>query len=392
MHASVYAGVDPVWKLNAREVEPPGKVDCEIRGQSRFEKRKPELEQAMDLQELHRVAEALAAPGKGLLAADESFGTIKKRFEAVGVESTEANRREYREILFSDTAALGEYISGVILFDETIHQETREGRPLVELITSSGAIPGIKVDRGAKPLPFADGELVTEGLDGLRERLQEYRVLGARFSKWRAVIDIGRDGNQNMPSHHCVRTNVHALARFAALSQEQDLVPVVEPDVLMDGDHNIGRCAEVTEWVLRRLFHELHEHRVSLEGVVLKPNMIVPGKNAAHKASPEEVADATVKCFHRAIPSAVAGVVLLSGGQSEVEATANLNAVNAANFTLPWPVSFSFGRALQMSVLETWAGEMQNIAAAQKVFAHRARMNGLAVKGEWHPSLEQELG
>ena len=344
----------------------------------------------MDIKQLHDIAMRLVAPGKGILAADESTGSIEKRFAAIGVSSTAENRRDYREMLFRTTDALRDYISGVILFDETIRQKAKDGTPLVSLIEQAGSIPGIKVDKGAKPLALADGETVTEGLDGLRERLREYYGLGALFAKWRAVIAIGRAGDTSIPSSYCIEANASALARYAAVCQEQNIVPIVEPEVLMDGNHDIHRCFEVTEFTLRTVFGELFRHRVQLEGTILKPNMIVPGKEAPKQASPAEVAEMTIKCFRRAVPAAVPGIVFLSGGQSDVEATANLNAINALEGDLPWRISFSYGRALQSAPLKAWGGEAENEPSAQKAFLHRARMNGLAQKGEWNPERETQ--
>jgi fructose-bisphosphate aldolase class I len=338
--------------------------------------------------ELAKIAEAMVAPGKGILAADESTGTIKKRFDQINTTSTEDNRRDYREMLFRTSDAMEQHISGVILFDETIRQKAADGTPLVDLITKSGAIPGIKVDAGAKPLAGAPGELVTEGLDGLRERLNEYHTLGARFAKWRAVIDIGREGSTAMPSPYCVRANAHALARYAALCQEARIVPIVEPEVLMDGDHNIDRCFVVTEYALRELYAALYEQRVVLEGTVLKPNMIVPGKLCSDQSSVDEIAEKTVRCLKSAVPSAVPGIVFLSGGQSDFDATHRLDAMNRG-YDMPWGLSFSYGRALQQAPLQAWLGKTENVAAAQRAFHHRARMNGLATKGEWSEGLEK---
>jgi fructose-bisphosphate aldolase class I len=340
----------------------------------------------MNLAELNKIAVAMVTPGKGILAADESSGTIKKRFDSIGVQSTEENRRDYREMLFRTESAMKEHISGVILYEETIRQTAKDGAPLVALIESAGSIPGIK---GAVALAAAPGEKVTEGLDGLRERLKEYHALGARFAKWRAVIDIGRDGNRAIPSRYCLTANAHALARYAALCQEAEIVPIVEPEVLMDGDHDLERCYEVTEATLRLLFESLYEHRVALEGTILKPNMVIPGKLSGKPASPSEVAAWTVRCFRAAVPAAIPGIVFLSGGQSDEEATANLNAMNAEFAgSLPWALSFSYGRALQAAPLKAWLGKPENVQAAQKAFAHRARMNGLAQLGEWSDGLE----
>ena len=340
-------------------------------------------------QQLVEVAEAMGTRGKGILAADESSGTIKKRLDSIGVESTEENRRNYREMLFRTSDALRDNISGVILFDETLRQSAADGTPLVQLLSDAGSIPGIKIDKGAKPLAGAPGENVTEGLDGLRERLAEYYELGARFTKWRAVIDIGRDGDRSIPSAYCIGANAHALARMAALSQEQGLVPIVEPEVLMDGDHDIDRCFEVTEATLKATYMALFEQRVLLEGSVLKPNMVLSGKLCPTQAGVEEVAEKTVRCLERSVPAAVPTVVFLSGGQSDVEATAHLNAMNAA-YDMPWNLSFSYGRALQAAPLAAWGGELANNEIAQAAFRHRARMNGLATVGEWSEGLEQD--
>lgn len=339
-------------------------------------------------QQLVQVAEAMGAKGKGILAADESSGTIKKRFDGIGVESTETSRRDYREMLFRADDALRDRISGVILFDETLRQSAADGTPLAQLITDAGAIPGIKIDKGAQDLASAPGEKVTEGLDGLRERLAEYYELGARFTKWRAVIDIGRGGDRSIPSSYCIGANAHALARMAALSQEQGLVPIVEPEVLMDGDHDIDRCFEVTEATLKQVYMALYHQRVLLEGSVLKPNMVLSGKLCANQAGVEEVAEKTVRCLKRTVPSAVPSVVFLSGGQSDIDATANLNAMNAG-YDLPWNLTFSYGRALQAAPLQAWRGNPDNVGAAQAAFTHRAQMNGLATEGRWSTELEQ---
>ncbi|MEL7485690.1 MAG: class I fructose-bisphosphate aldolase [Pseudomonadota bacterium] len=344
----------------------------------------------MDLEALNEIAVAMVAPGKGILAADESSGTIKKRFDSIGVESTEDARRDYREMLFRTEQAMRENVSGVILFDETIRQKAADGTPLVKLIEDAGSIPGIKVDKGAKPLAGAPGETVTEGLDGLRERLAEYYDLGARFAKWRAVIDIGRNGDEAMPSGYCIATNVHALARYAALCQEANIVPIVEPEVLMDGDHDIDRCYDVTEFVLKSLFDELFAQDVALEGTILKPNMVIAGKACAQQAGVEEVAEKTVHCFRATVPAALPGIVFLSGGQSDEEATAHLNAMNAGYADkMPWGLSFSYGRALQAAPLKAWSGKAENVPAAQAAFAHRARMNGLAQRGDWTEAQEK---
>ena len=339
----------------------------------------------MNLTELNKVAEAMVAPGRGILAADESSGTIKKRFDAIGVENTESNRRDYRELMFRATEAMSKYISGVILYDETIRQNAKDGTPLVKLIEKAGALPGIKVDKGIKPLPFCPGEVVTEGLDGLRERLAEYRGLGAKFAKWRAVIDVGA----GIPTYACIRANAHALARYAALCQDEGIVPIVEPEVLMDGDHDIARCYSVTELVLRTTYEELYFQRVALEGTVLKPNMVVPGKKSLKRASVDEVAEMTVRVLKSCVPAAVPGIAFLSGGQSDEDATAHLDAINRIG-NLPWKVTFSYGRALQHAPQTTWAGKSENVAAAQRAFSHRARMNGLATLGEWKADLEKK--
>jgi fructose-bisphosphate aldolase class I len=339
-------------------------------------------------EQLERVAEAMVADGKGILAADESTGTIQKRFEQIQAESTEENRRDYRELLFRTESAMRNHISGVILFDETIRQKAKDGTPLVDIIRNAGTIPGIKVDRGAKPLAGAAGEKVTEGLDGLRERTAEYVSLGAQFAKWRAVIDIGRGGGRVLPSLHAIRANAHALARYAAICQEQGLVPIVEPEVLMDGDHDIDRCFEVTECVLRETYDALYEQRVHLEGTILKPNMVLPGTDCPRQAGVAEVAGKTVKCLKRVVPAAVPGICFLSGGQSEEDATAHLSAMNALA-DRPWKLSFSYGRALQQAALTAWGGKPENTAAAQAAFAHRAKMNGLAASGKWTVELER---
>jgi fructose-bisphosphate aldolase class I len=339
----------------------------------------------MNLTELNKVATAMVAPGRGILAADESTGTIKKRFDALGVESTADTRRDYREMLFRSADAMSKYISGVILYDETIRQSAKDGTPLVKLIEKAGALPGIKVDKGTKPLPFRPGEVITEGLDGLRERLVEYRTLGAKFAKWRAVIDIGA----NMPSYACILTNAHALARYAALCQDEGIVPIVEPEVLMDGNHDIDRCVETTVWVLKTVFEQLYYQSVALEGMVLKPNMAVPGKKSPKRASVEEVADKTIRMLKECVPAAVPGIAFLSGGQSDEEATAHLDAMNKLG-ELPWRVSFSYGRALQHAPQTTWSGKSENVAAAQRAFSHRAMMNGLASLGRWKADLERK--
>jgi fructose-bisphosphate aldolase class I len=338
----------------------------------------------MDEQKLRETAQAIVAEGKGILAADESDSTIKKRFDSIGVESTEENRRAYRELLFT-TEGVEEYISGVILFDETIRQSSSDGTPFPKLLESKGVIPGIKVDKGAHPLALAEGETVTEGLDGLRDRLAEYRELGARFAKWRAVISIGEE----IPSEYCLWTNAHALARYAALSQEAGLVPIVEPEVLMDGDHTIERSFTVTSHTLHAVFTELRDQRVHPEGILLKPNMVLSGYANPEQASHEEVAAETVRCFKRHVPAAVPGIVFLSGGQSDEDATANLNAMNAMG-PHPWQLSFSYGRALQAPALKAWLGKEENVEAAQRAYYHRAKMNSAARTGMYAPEMERE--
>jgi len=338
----------------------------------------------MNLAELNKVAEAMVAPGKGILAADESTGTITKRFDAIGVESTETNRRDYREMLFRSTEGM-KSISGVILYDETIWQKAKDGTALVEIIKKSGSLPGIKVDEGTKPLPNCPGELITSGLDKLPERLPKYHEQGARFAKWRAVIDIGA----GIPSYTAIRTNTHALARYAALCQAHNIVPIVEPEVLMDGDHDIDRCVEVTEFVLKEQFQELYYQRVALEGMVLKPNMAISGKKCVKRAGVDEVAEKTVRMLKSCVPGAVPGIAFLSGGQSDEEATAHLDSMNKIG-NLPWRLTFSYGRALQHAPQKTWSGKSENVAAAQRIFSHRARMNGLASMGQWKQDLERK--
>ena len=346
----------------------------------------------MNKDQLVSVANAMVARGKGLLAADESSGTIKKRFDAIGVESTEDARRDYREFMFRTEAAMKNNISGVILYDETIRQKAKDGTPLTKIIEAAGSIPGIKVDKGTKPLPFCPGETITEGLDGLGERLAEYYKLGARFAKWRAVIDIDQNstGAGMIPSYTCIRTNSHALARYAALCQENNIVPIVEPEVLMDGAHDIDTCFNVTQWVLKTVFEDLYYQRVMLEGMVLKPNMVIAGKKCAKQASVQEVAEKTVRVLKDCVPGAVAGIAFLSGGQSDEQATANLDAMNKIG-GLPWPLTFSYGRALQAAPQKAWSGKTENVAAGQKAFAHRARMNGLAATGAWKADLEASV-
>ena len=337
----------------------------------------------MDLAELNRVANAMVAPGTGVLAADESAATVKKRFDTIGVECTEENRRDYRELLFRSKGMAN--ISGVILFDETIRQNAKDGTPLVKIIEQAGSLPGIKVDKGVKPLPFSPGEVVTEGLDGLRERLIEYRGLGAKFCKWRAVIEIG----PGIPSYNCIHANTHALARYAALCQDENLVPIVEPEVLMDGEHDIDRCYEVTEFALKMLYQELYHARVKLEGTVLKPNMVVPGKKSAKQASVDEVAEKTLRALKECVPASVPGIAFLSGGQSDLDATARLNAMNRMG-GVPWKLTFSYSRALQAAPQKAWSGRTENVGAAQAAFTHRAVMNSLASKGKWSPDLEKQ--
>ena len=385
----------------------------------------------MNLADLNKIAEAMVAPGRGILAADESTGTIKKRFDAISTECTEDSRRDYREMLFRSAEGM-KHISGVILYDETIWQKAKDGTPLVDIIKKAGSIPGIKVDEGTKPLPNCPGELITVGLDKLADRLPKYYEQGARFAKWRAVIDIG----PKIPSSTCVHTNTHALARYAALCQAAQIVPIVEPEVLMDGGHDIETCYSITEWVLRTVynelyearvplegtvlkpnmvipgkksgkrasveevaektikvlkdtFHQLYQQRVALEGMVLKPNMAVPGKKSAKKASIEEVAEKTVKLLKACVPAAVPGIAFLSGGQSDEEATAHLDAMNKLG-NLPWGLTFSYGRALQAAPQKAWGGKTENVAAAQRAFSHRARMNGLAALGQWKSDLERK--
>jgi len=336
----------------------------------------------MNPSELARVAGAMVAKGKGILAADESTGTIKKRFDSIRLDSTEEHRRTYREMLFTAPAA-AESVSGVILYDETIRQKTKDGTPFPQYLARQGMIPGIKVDLGAKPLANFPGETITEGLDGLRERLIEYRSLGARFAKWRA--DIGED----IPSAFAIEANAQALARYAALCQENDIVPIVEPEVLMDGAHSIDRCAEVTERVLACVFGQLFEQRVLLEGMVLKPNMVISGKKAANRAPPQTVAEATVRVLKRHVPPAVPGIAFLSGGQSPAEATLHLSLINQLG-PLPWSVSFSYGRALQDTALKSWGGTAANFTAGQKEFVRRAKLNALATTGRYASDMESQ--
>lgn len=335
----------------------------------------------MNHAELVSIARGMVAPGKGILAADESTGTIKKRFDGIQLESTEATRQLYREMLFS-APGIADAISGVIMYDETLRQKTRAGVPFPQHLASLGIIPGIKVDQGAKPLANFPGETVTEGLDGLRERLKEYHGLGARFAKWRAVIDIG----EGFPTRFGIEANAHALARYAALCQEQGIVPIVEPEVLMDGDHSIEDCEAVTDEVLCETFRQLAGHRVHLEGIVLKPNMVISGKKNAARATPEQVAEATVRCLRRWVSAAVPGIAFLSGGQSTTEATLHLSLMNRE--PLPWKLTFSYGRALQDSALKAWGGKADKFEAGQREFMRRARLNGLAAKGAYTPDME----
>jgi fructose-bisphosphate aldolase class I len=338
----------------------------------------------MNRTELARIANAMVAKNKGILAADESTGTIKKRFDSIKLESTEEHRRTYRELLFTAPGA-AESISGVILYDETIRQKTKDGTPFPQYLTQLGIIPGIKVDTGAKPLALYPNETITEGLDGLRERLIEYYKLGARFAKWRAVIDIA----EGIPTPFAIEANAHALARYAALCQENEIVPIVEPEVLMDGAHSLERCEEVTNATLKAVFDALADHRIYLEGMVLKPNMVISGKKAANRASPEVVAEATVRCLKRHVPPAVPGIAFLSGGQSPQEATLHLSLMNKLG-PLPWNLTFSYGRALQDTALKVWGGTPANFAAGQKEFAKRAKLNGLATTGRYTPDLEKQ--
>jgi fructose-bisphosphate aldolase class I len=344
----------------------------------------------MNLADLNTVARAMVAPGKGLLAADESTGTIKKRFDNINVVSTEETRRDYREMLFRSSEAMTRCISGVILYDETIWQNARDGTPLVKIIEQSGAIPGIKVDEGTQALPNCPGELVTAGLDKLAERLKKYYDRGARFAKWRAVIDIGKGTTgHSIPSMTAIHVNAHALARYAALCQAAQIVPIVEPEVLMDGDHDIDRCYDVTQRVLNKTFQELRVQRVALEGMILKPNMVISGKKNAKQSSVEEVTEKTIRLLKACVPAAVPGIAFLSGGQSDEDATAHLDAMNRIG-GLPWPLTFSYGRALQAAPQKAWSGKTENVAAGQRAFIHRARMNSLASKGEWQADMEKK--
>jgi fructose-bisphosphate aldolase class I len=337
----------------------------------------------MNKQALEAIAQAMVADGQGILAADESTGTIKKRFDTINVTATEDSRRDYREMLFRTTEAMQENISGVILFDETIRQKSADGTPLTQIMLDAGALPGIKVDAGAKDMAGKAGEMVTEGLDGLRDRLAEYHGLGAKFAKWRAVLNI----TDTEPSAGCLSANTHALARYAALCQEAEIVPIVEPEVIMDGSHSVERCYDVTTAALTHLYAQLAEQGVHLEGTILKPNMVLSGSQHATQASVEQVAEMTLDCFHKCVPEAVPGIVFLSGGQSDIDATAHLDGMNKMG-GLPWKLSFSYGRALQAAPLKAWSGELANVPAAQAAFAHRAKMNGLAALGRWDAALE----
>jgi fructose-bisphosphate aldolase class I len=336
----------------------------------------------MNLTELERIACAMVAPGKGLLAADESTGTIKKRFDSIQLESTEEHRRAYRDLLFS-TPDIDRWISGVILYDETLRQKTSAGVPFAQYLSSRGIIPGIKVDQGAKPLALFPGETITEGLDGLRERFSEYAKLGARFAKWRAVINIA----EGIPTYGAIEANAEALARYAALAQEQGIVPIVEPEVLMDGGHTLERCEEVTDLVLATVFRQLRLQRIALTGMILKPNMVIPGKKCTARTTPEQVASATVRCLKRQVPAAVPGIMFLSGGQGPAEATLHLSLMNRMQ-PLPWQLSFSYGRALQEAALNAWRGT--NVAAGQREFRKWSQLNGLARSGGFQPGMEQQ--
>jgi fructose-bisphosphate aldolase, class I len=337
----------------------------------------------MSKQELEKVAQAMVAKGKGILAADESMGTIKRRFDSIKIESNENNRRAYREMLFT-TKGIEEAISGVILFDETLRTSASDGTPFAQVLSKKGIIPGIKVDKGPVDIPEFPGEVVTEGLDGLRGRVKEYYELGARFAKWRAVINIG----EGIPTRTCLQANAHALARYAALCQEGGLVPIVEPEVLLDGSHTIERCQEVTEQTLKITFSELFEQRVYLDGMILKPSMVVSGKDNPKQAGVEEVAERTLRCLRRTVPAAVPGIAFLSGGQSAEKATEHLNAMNRMG-PHPWQVSFSYARALQDPALKAWKGEAANVAAAQKIFYHRAKCNSAARSGSYNKQMEE---
>ena len=334
---------------------------------------------------LEEIAKKMCAKGRGILAADESTGTMENRLKSVGIESTEKNRLNFRETLFQ-SKAIKEFIGGVILFDETLRQKSSNGISIPDLISKNNSIPGIKVDKGAKLLAGSNKEKITEGLDGLRERLMEYNKLGAKFTKWRAVYSIGK----NHPSTQCIKSNAHALARYAALVQEADMVPIVEPEVLMDGDHDINTCYKVTTNVLNECYNELELHKVNLKGTVLKPNMILPGSECKKKSNKEEIAKMTLECLKKNVPSIVPGIAFLSGGQTEIEASRNLNQINLINDT-NFLITFSYGRALQQSALKTWSKDTKNVSKVQEVFNHRAKMNGLSSKGAWSENLEKEI-
>ncbi len=339
----------------------------------------------MNLPELERTARELVAPGKGILAADESFGTIGSRFEAVGIESSEDSRRDYREMLFT-TEGIGDYLSGVILFEETLEQEGSDGRLLSKVLEDQGVIPGIKVDKSTVNMPLSPNEKFTQGLDGLHDRLAKYRELGARFTKWRAVITIGN----GIPTAGCIEANAHALAMYAAFAQEHGLVPIIEPEVVIDGDHSIEQCYEASVWTLNETFAEVYEHGVELSGLLLKPNMVISGKGASEQAGVEEVARYTVECLLRTVPAAVPGIVFLSGGQTDLQATQHLNSMNTLYEGLPWELSFSYARALQGQPMEIWGGSVDKVEAAQKAFRHRLKMNSAARQGKYTDDMEQE--
>ncbi|MBI3128085.1 MAG: fructose-bisphosphate aldolase class I [Candidatus Tectomicrobia bacterium] len=339
----------------------------------------------MSAPDLETTARQLVADGKGILAADESTGTIERRFKSLNIPNTEENRRAYRDMLFT-TPGFGGYISGVILFDETIRQKSLKGVPFPEVLSKEGSIPGIKVDKGTKPLPFSPEEVITEGLDGLAGRVKEYHDLGARFAKWRAVITIG----PGIPTRYCIETNAHALARYAAICVEGGLVPIVEPEVLMDADNTIETCFDATEWTLKTVFNSLFQQRVPLEKILLKPNMVVSGKKCPVQAGVQQVAEMTLRCLRRCVPSAVPGVVFLSGGQTDEAATAHLNAMNQIGGN-PWKLSFSYGRALQAPSMKAWAGKPENVIKAQKIFHHRAKCNGAAALAKYSEAMEREL-
>lgn len=342
----------------------------------------------MNLTELNKIAKGMVATGKGILAADESTGTIEKRFASISVTSTEENRRDYREMLFT-AAGAEQYISGVILYDETLRQKAKDGTPLVDILNKRGIIPGIKVDKGVQALPGSDGEKITEGLDGLAKRMAEYHQLGARFAKWRAVLSI--DAATGKPSRQCLVANAEALARYAGICQAANIVPIVEPEILMDGGHDLATSYAATERTLHTVFEQLALHNVAFEGMILKPNMVIQGEQAKVRASVDEVADATVKVLLRCVPAAVPGIAFLSGGQSDEDASAHLGAMNARHPNLPWKLTFSYGRALQALPLKLWGGKAANVANAQKGYLHRARLNGLAAVGKYDPKLEQDF-